>query len=94
VNLYSGFMATKASFKFTLDYSDEEPGGERGYEVTRYGRFIGTVGTEWLPSHEIGGVPVRGWLFRHVDGRWADGRSRQGAIDAALALPVPEKAVQ
>lgn len=78
-------MARKPSFKFELISSDEEPGGDREYEVTRHGYVIGIVGTEWLPSREIGGTPVRGWHFRHNDGRWADGRTRQGAIDAALA---------
>lgn len=75
---------------FKLDYTDDMPGGDRGYEVLRRGFYIGTVESDWAPHPTIeGGTPVRCWSFRHKDGRHGEGPSRIKAVEAALALPVP-----
>jgi predicted RNA-binding protein with PUA domain len=79
-------------FTYKLDYSNDEPGGDRGYEVIRRGFFIGYVEKDWRPNATPNGTPVRCWTFKHTDGRWADGKTRAQAVEAALALPVPEKA--
>lgn len=75
----------KLSFK--LCYTDEEPGGDRQYEVVRFGRIIGTVSNDWAPHPTIiGGTPVRWWYFTSVDGRRGDGKSRAAAVEAAIAV--------
>jgi hypothetical protein len=72
---------------YRLDYSDDTPDGDRGYEVLRRGYVIGYVEKDWVPNPIEGGDPVRSWSFTHVDGRRADGPSRPKAVEAALALP-------
>jgi hypothetical protein len=76
------------SYTFRPDRDDYIPGDDRAYEVFSRRVYIGHIEPDWLVG-PIEGEPVKGWIFRHVDGRWAEGRSRPKAVEAALAQPKP-----
>jgi hypothetical protein len=76
---------SKATYTFRLDYTDEMPGGDRSYEVHRFGRIIGLVSNDWASSATEGGTPVRWWYFESNDGRKGSAKTRQAAVEAAMA---------
>jgi hypothetical protein len=81
-----------AKFTYRLEYSNDDS-GDRGYEVLRRHVYIGYVDKDWAPNPTTpGGTPVRCWMFRGADGRYGEGPTRDAAVEAALALPVPERA--
>lgn len=76
---------------YRLDYTDDEPGGERGYEVLRNRRVIGNVSSDMAPHPTIeGGTPVKAWIAKLWDGRRGEGLTRPAAVADALAKPVPQ----
>lgn len=85
-------MSTPTNLKYRLDYSDEEPGGERIYVVmTGRNHELGSVGSDMAPHPTIeGGTPVRAWWAKLLDGRTGFGLTRPAAMADAMAQPEPQ----
>lgn len=90
----SATKTTGMKLTYRLDYSDEMPGGDRSYEVHRFGRIIGLVANDWAPSATEGGTPVRCWYFESNNGRKGSGRTRQAAVEAAMATPSTTQTIE